>query len=292
MAAQGLSALANLLLGGIPNHSDVAPSAVFTVAYGLLTPLLLFRVARKETRTLILFFPFLVIQVRIATWIVRILQGQGNLGETLFIVEQVFLSMGTIYLVEPLIPLTSRLIRARTLLGTTTNSGQSVQNSKGPFTWIVARLGNVIQVILFTAVALAAYGGSQTPNISEINLTTTLRKVVAIVLISVVGIIFITLVIIRIQIRGSHTEPEAIMRRGTHVLLGLCLLLMVTVSYRLAAISQDPGISNKAGFYLGFALPEYLTVVLYVAVNLNHLAPVADNEEPKESVAMSSRDRV
>lgn len=66
-------------------------SILFIIAYFLLVPLLVLRVGRKSSRTLVLIRPAIFVTIRIATYVIRAIQATGNEGEGLFVAEQVSL---------------------------------------------------------------------------------------------------------------------------------------------------------------------------------------------------------
>lgn len=64
-------------------------SIIFLAAWALLTPLLVWRFAVRRTRIAVLIRPAVVIVIRIATFVIRALEANGNYATSLFITEQV-----------------------------------------------------------------------------------------------------------------------------------------------------------------------------------------------------------
>lgn len=64
-------------------------SILFFVAYAVLAPFVVLRLARKSSRTLVLVRPAVFLSIRLATYVVRAIQANGNESEGLFVAEQV-----------------------------------------------------------------------------------------------------------------------------------------------------------------------------------------------------------
>ncbi|GAA5831933.1 hypothetical protein JCM3766R1_000161 [Sporobolomyces carnicolor] len=243
-----------VLTGGIPTKSqDLAASILFTIAYAVLVPLVLLRVCRKSSRTLVLIRPAIFISIRIATYIVRAIQANGDESEGLFITEQIFLLCGFLLLLEPF----STLVKFNLYRDWIPEGKKDA----------LSRLLLVVRLAIFAAIALGIYVGSSTSGaMTDPGLAETLRRcrwasagiALAIVVVSL-------LLAIYAQITGV-----ADLRRTAYLAtLGTCLL--VPSVYKLV-LYEDPShpfsAAGKAVFYILFGLPECLAALMLVSINL------------------------
>ncbi|KAF8597661.1 hypothetical protein BDV93DRAFT_527253 [Ceratobasidium sp. AG-I] len=241
------------ITGGIPTKSqDLAPSIIFIIAYLCLTPLAIFRLARKESRSTTLIRPAIFILARIATYIVRAIQANGSYTETIFIVEQVLLLAGFPIICEALLSLLEYHI-------TRTHTGPK----EGLTTQKVVRL---LRLALLAALIVGIIAGTQFSSAighpDKLNSLRTLRNINAILcLVIVLGVIVVTVI-------AQFHKNLPILPSILLIFMSGCLT--VAGAYRLANIhtTSDPlAISTKAKFYILLSLTEWLVTVTLFAVN-------------------------
>ncbi|KAG8741721.1 hypothetical protein FRC10_002548 [Ceratobasidium sp. 414] len=241
------------ITGGIPTKSqDLAPSIIFIVAYACLIPIAVFRLAKKESRSTTLIRPAIFIIVRLATYIMRAVQANGNYGETLFIVEQVFLLAGFPIICEALLTLLEYHI---TRTHTSPKQGQVTQ-----------RVIRVLRLALVAALAIGIYAGTQYSSVlsdpSKLSNLRTLRNVNAgLCLAIVLGVIFVAL------IAQFHKNLPV---QPTIVLVFMAGCLVIAGAYRLAMIhiiNPPMAVSTKAKFYALLSLMEWLVSATLFVVN-------------------------
>ncbi|QRV74436.1 proteophosphoglycan protein [Ceratobasidium sp. AG-Ba] len=245
------------ITGGIPIKSqDLAPSIIFIVAYAILIPLAVFRIVRKESRSTTLIRPAIFIVVRIATYILRALQANGNYAEALFIVEQVFLLAGFPIICEAILSL---LESHTTRTHTSSKQGQITQ-----------RVTRLLRIALLVALIIGIVAGTQYSSAlsdpSKLDTLRTLRNVNAgLCLAIVIGVIVVVLVA---QVhKNLPIQP-------TILLVFMAGCLVVAGAYRLAMIhttSPPLSIATKAKFYILLTLMEWLVTATLFAFNVRML---------------------
>ncbi|GAA5998287.1 hypothetical protein JCM5350_006053 [Sporobolomyces pararoseus] len=243
-----------VLTGGIPlKNQDFAASILFIVAYALSVPLLVWRISRKSSRTLVLIRPAIFVGIRIATYVVRAIQADGNESEALFVTEQIFLLCGFLLLLEPF----------STLVKFNLYRHWVPKGKRHSF----SRLLLLIRLAVFTAIGLGIYIGSNTQNArNDPGLESTISRcrwvggglALAVVVLSLCLAVYA-------QIRGFSD-----LRRTAYLAtLGTCLLIPSVYKLVLYADPSHPfSSSGKAVFYILFSLPELLAIILYLSVNL------------------------
>ncbi|KAG8716165.1 hypothetical protein FRC08_009775 [Ceratobasidium sp. 394] len=245
------------LTGGIPTKSqDLAPSIIFIIAYACLIPLAIFRLAKKESRSTTLIRPAVFVLVRLATYIMRAVQAGGNYGETLFIVEQVFLLAGFPIICEAILTLLEYHI---TRTHTSPKQGQITQ-----------RVIRVLRLALVAALIVGIVAGTQyssdLSDPSKLSGLRTLRNVNAGLCLGIVlGVIFVVLV------AQFHKNLPI---RPTIMLVFMAGCLVVAGSYRLAMIhttSPPLAASTKAKFYVLLSLMEWLVTATLFVLNARTL---------------------
>jgi len=153
------------LFGGVPIQSqDLAASIVFLIAFVLLLPLAIFRLAKPEarsaelscrvadsaqTRHRVLFKPVLFTCVRIASYGIRAGEAGGNYSIGLFIAEQILVLCGGLMLIEPVAQLLEKHIGAKAQRG-------SEEGVPG-----LIKLLRLMRMALLAAMALGIYAGTQ-----------------------------------------------------------------------------------------------------------------------------------
>ncbi|KAG8751050.1 hypothetical protein FRC12_012623 [Ceratobasidium sp. 428] len=245
------------ITGGVPTRSqDLAPSIIFVIAYACLIPLAGFRLAKKESRSTTLIRPAIFILVRLATYIMRAIQANGNYRQTLFIVEQVFLLGGFPIICEAILTLLEYHI---TRTHTSPKQGQITQ-----------RAIRILRLALLAALIIGIVAGTQyssdLSNPSKLNSLRTLRNVNAgLCLAIVLGVIFVVLV--------AHFHKNLPVR-PTLLLVFMAGCLVVAGAYRLAMIhttSPPLAVATKAKFYVLLSLMEWLVTTTLFVVNARTL---------------------
>ncbi|GAA5898883.1 uncharacterized protein JCM6883_003459 [Sporobolomyces salmoneus] len=242
------------LTGGIPTMAqDFAASIIFTIAYALVIPLLTLRICRKSSRTLVLIRPAIFISLRIATFVVRAMQADGNESEGLFVAEQIFLLCGFLLLLEPFATLVKyNIYRDWIPEGRKDN---------------LSRLLLLVHLAVYTAIGLGIYTGSSTSKATtDPDLAETLKHCRW----ASAGIaLAVVLVSLALAIYAQITGVSDLRRTGYLGALGTFLLIPSV--YRLV-LYGDPShpfsASGKAVFYILFVLPEYLAVLMCLSINL------------------------
>ncbi|QRV89213.1 proteophosphoglycan protein [Ceratobasidium sp. AG-Ba] len=245
------------ITGGIPIKSqDLAPSIIFIVAYVILTPLAVFRIARKESRSTTLIRPTIFIVVRIATYIMRAIQANGNYAEALFIVEQVFLLAGFPIICEAILSLLESHI---TRTHTSSKQGQITQ-----------RVTRLLRIALLVALIIGIVAGTQYSSAlsdpSKLDTLRTLRNVNAgLCLAIVVGVIVVVLIAQVHKNLPIHPTILLVFMAGCLVVAGAYRLIMIHTT------SPPLSIATKAKFYILLTLMEWLVTATLFAFNIRLL---------------------
>ncbi|GAA5869546.1 hypothetical protein JCM16303_000505 [Sporobolomyces ruberrimus] len=242
------------LTGGIPTKSqDLAASILFIIAYFLLVPLLVLRVGRKSSRTLVLIRPAIFVTIRIATYVIRAIQATGNEGEGLFVAEQIFLLCGFFLLLEPFSTLVKfNLFRDWIPAGKKDN---------------LSLLLRLIRLAVFAAIALGIYVGSQINNaMTDASLARQLKRCRWASSILALLIIGVSLALaLYAQAMGASDL------RRTGYLGALAAWLLIPAVYKIVSMVDSAHPLSQAGkavFYILFALPEYLAALTLLSINL------------------------
>ncbi|KAB5589574.1 Proteophosphoglycan protein [Ceratobasidium theobromae] len=241
------------ITGGIPIKSqDFAASIIFTIMYICLIPLAGFRFVKKESRSTSMIRPAIFVLVRVATYIMRAVQANGNYSETLFIVEQVFLLAGFPIICDAILTLLEYHI---TRTHTSPEQGKVTQRACR-----LLRLALLIALVLGIIAGTEIGGAINNPN--KKNNLRTLRNVNAILCLAlVIGVIIVVL------IAQVHKSLPVV---PTAVLVFMAACLIVAAAYRLASIhTTNPPIarSTKIKFYVLLALMEWVVNATLFSVN-------------------------
>ncbi|GAA5873646.1 hypothetical protein JCM3774_005004 [Rhodotorula dairenensis] len=256
------------LLGGLPQKApDLAVSIVFIVAYLLLSPLAVWRLARRRTRLAVLIRPSVVLVVRVVTFVLRALEADGKATSTgVFTAEQVLLYLGLIPLCEPLLSLSRYHIRR---FWTPSPRDGEQKPTKSP----VDRLLKLLELALLAALVLGITVGSKTSdalnNPSEMSSLTSMRY-------ALYGLTL--LVVIGGPLLATYvTAQERLPQRPLLLLYACAACLTIATIYKLV-ITLHPvsplSHGAKATFYLFNSLPEFLCTTLYFAFDLDALFDV------------------
>ncbi|GAA5949479.1 hypothetical protein JCM3765_002675 [Sporobolomyces pararoseus] len=243
-----------VLTGGIPlKNQDFAASILFTIAYALSVPLLAWRIGRKSSRTLVLIRPAVFVVIRIATYVVRAIQADGNESEGLFVTEQIFFLCGFLLLLEPFSTLVKFNLYRHWI-------PEGKRHS-------LARFLLLIRLAIITAIILGIYIGSNTQDaITDPGLESTLARCRWTGGGLALGVVVLSLLLaLYAQIRGFSD-----LRRTCYLAaLGTCLLIPSVYKLVLYADPSHPFSSTgKAVFYILFSLPEFIAILVYLSINL------------------------
>lgn len=258
--------LPSSLVGIIATKPDFAPSIVFIIAYACLLPLAIWRFVSPKTRSLLLIRPALLIVFRIATYIVRAIEANGNYSVGIISAELVLLTVGAVFLIEPLIALTTQVLEAYVPY-----DGPLVRDRKGRMRRQdeVGWLARGLKIALIAVIAISIYAATNTSDAFKdpdaAKTVSTLRKVTAIILIVVLGVIIFGIA----YFQYLHPLPM----RTVYYILAIALLLLVGSAYRLASATHAAGANNKVAFWLAQALTEWLVTLAFFVVNINLFVP-------------------
>lgn len=244
-----------VLTGGVPlKGQDFAASILFIIAFALLVPLVSWRLFRKSSRTWVLVRPAIFIAIRIATYVVRAIQADGNVSKGLFITEQICLLCGFLLLLEPF----SALVKYNLYR-------HWVPDGKRKHS--LSRLLLLIRIAVFAAIDLGIYIGVRTSSaMKDPKKEETLRQCRWAAGGIALGIVVLSLsMVIYAQIRGC---PDRY-RTGYLGTLGTCLLVPCVYRLVLYAHPTHPfSPAGKAIYYLFSSLPELVAVILFLSINL------------------------
>ncbi|GAA6027804.1 hypothetical protein JCM8097_001726 [Rhodosporidiobolus ruineniae] len=259
------------LTGGVPlEKQDLAASIIFTIAFVLLLPAIVWRWSRRCSRTWLLLRPTLVAMFRIATYIIRAIESKGNYSEGLFIAEQVLLLAGLVPLLEPLVGLLRSHVRR--YWTPVPPSQQTEEQRRGD---LLARALRILQLAVFVALILAIVAGTKAGSAtSDPNSADELRHYRY----ATIGLSIFILGVTAI-VNGAIFLRDSLPLSGTLYIFGMCGLLLIPNVYKLVVSLHPPGmfsVGTKTAFYLLSALPEWLAIVLYFSVNLNDLFAVQE----------------
>lgn len=249
------------LTGGIPIKSqDLGASVAFTLAYFVLLPLAVWRLASSSSRCFALIRPAIFVLARIGTYAVRARISQGHYEKGLFIAEQILLLCGFILLCEPLI----------TLLGFHIIRNHIPTGQPQP---ILMRVQAVLKLGLLAALVLGVYAGVQIGDVKSdgsdsgtINTIKTCRD--ANVIISLVIVVLAAVV----AVVACFRETPQIPLLPTLHLVSIASFLAIASIYKMVYYYSSPSpvsVGTKVGFYLLSALPELCACILEFAINLN-----------------------
>ncbi|BGO90383.1 hypothetical protein NBRC10512v2_002360 [Rhodotorula toruloides] len=254
------------LVGGVPlKNPDLAASIIFLAAWALLTPLLVWRFAVRRTRIAVLIRPAVVIVIRIATFVIRALEANGNYATSLFITEQVLLLIGLIPLCEPLIS----LLRFHVRRYWTPSPADGPKERKT----MLNRLLTLLRVALIIAIVLGCVTSAAMTDPSKVDSLKHYRY-------GIIGItLFISILspIIAIVVSAKNGLPMA----PVYFLIGCaaCLALpqIVPSVYKLIITLNPVSLIShgaKAGFYIFSCVPEVVLAALYFGFDLERMFDV------------------
>ncbi|BGP38759.1 hypothetical protein JCM10450v2_002713 [Rhodotorula kratochvilovae] len=254
------------LLGGIPTQKqDLAASILFAVAFALLIPLVIWRIAVKDTRQPILIRPVFVLIVRIATYVIRAIEAKGNYSEGLFIADQILLLLGLIPLASTLLSLLHFHVQ-RNWEPTPAHPARKSQ---------LDRLLRLLELALIVAAILGVVAGTKTSgamgNPGELSSLKTYRY-------AVIGITLGVIILVPI-LAALETLQAGLPLRPFLFLTGTAAILVIPSLYRLITTLHTPSPlapGAKAAFYLLSSLPEWLCVAFLLGVDIAALFDIAE----------------
>jgi len=234
--------------GGLPTSSDTLPSVILLCAYAALVPLLLWRVASRNSRTKILIRPFIFVIARLVTWGIRIVLSKRTspASTTVYIVEAVLISIGLVFLNEPLVALLKYLV------GPYANSQDFLLNQG--FT--------VLKLAILASIGIGVASGTMSGKANDLGTVKTLRTVSAIIALAILAVS--TLIVFKAKAVGAPSRP--IMWLAPVI---LCMLI-ADVFKLIQSLDHDQSsiVNKKATFYILLTIPEWIVAALYAVVNL------------------------
>ncbi|GAA6051114.1 hypothetical protein NBRC10513_000962 [Rhodotorula toruloides] len=256
--SQGLPAGFSLV-GGVPlKNPDLAASIVFIVVWALLILLPVWRFAVRRTRVAVLVRPAVVIGIRIATFVIRALEANGNYATGLFIAEQILLLIGLIPLCEPLIS----LLRFHVRRYWTPSPSDGPKERKTTLN----RLLTVLRLALVAAIVLGCVTNAAMIDPSKVDSLKHYRY-------AILGItLFISILspVIALIVSAQNGLPMG----PVFFLIGCAACLIIPSVYKLIITLHPVSLVShgaKAGFYVFSCVPEVVLVVLYFAFDLERM---------------------
>jgi len=251
--------------GGFPTSKDFAPSIVFLVLYAITTPILIWRLVRRQDRTVVLIRPTIFVGMRFAMLIIRAIEAKQNkfvLG--LLIAELVLVSIGFLFLIDPVIQLWKRHV------GSVMPKNQQPQ-------W-VQKLALVLLLALLAAIGTAAAGGGLTSQAFDsqagINKVKSLREASYCISLAVVVILLFAIV-------STHYRFGLDSRRTLYILIPGLSLLIVAV-YRVAQVfSTNPNSAARqlATFWVLQIFFEFVAFCSLIAISIPTWFPSEKKQE-------------
>ncbi|BGP30853.1 hypothetical protein JCM10296v2_002612 [Rhodotorula toruloides] len=264
--SQGLPARFSLV-GGVPlENRDLAASIVFIAVWALLTPLPVWRFAVRRTRVAVLVRPAVVIVIRIATFIIRALEANGNYATGLFIAEQILLLIGLIPLCEPLILLLRFHVR-RYWIPSPSDGPRERKTT-------LNRLLTLLRLALIAAIVLGCSGTQTNAAMSDPSKVDSLKHyryaILGITLF--ISILSPTIAVVVSMHNGFPMGP-------VFFLIGCAACLVVPSVYKLIITLHPVSLIShgaKSGFYVFSCVPEVVLVILYFAFDLERMFDISE----------------
>lgn len=269
--------------GGFPDKTDLAPSIIFLVVYAASVPLLVWRIVKKQHRTIILFRPTLFVMCRLGMLGLRAFMANNptDYGISVLVAQLVMVSIGYLFLCDSLISLWKRNVEAVI----------PIDEAPG---W-VQRLARILRLLLLAAIAtiLASsimsagmYNGSGPPPESEISQVTTLRHASYCLSLAVPVVLLFTLVLTQ----RFFDLPK----RKTYYIALPALALIVVAAYRVAQTfsksASDPA-RTKAAFWVLQMFFELVAYALFLAISIPTMYPLAPKNRQPDHEAMREEDK-
>ncbi|WVR03931.1 hypothetical protein IAU60_000930 [Kwoniella sp. DSM 27419] len=271
---QQYAAIGNInFTGGFPNSKDLAPSIVFLICYAALTPLLIWRWARKQDRTKLLIRPSIFQACRIGMLVLRAYMSKNTYGEGLLIAELVLVSIGFLFLIEPTVSCWRLQV-------------ESCLPKEDQPAW-VRRIALFLKLAtlaaIFTAVAGAGLISKALDNPDTLHQVKTLRRVSSVLSLGVVGVLMIAAVL-----TYFHFSLDT---RGTLYILTLGASLTVVALYRIIqTFSTDPSapVRSQAAFWILQTVFELIAFILLLAISIPTWFPGPDKDLDRARASINS----
>ncbi|KAF8971132.1 hypothetical protein BDZ97DRAFT_1787886 [Flammula alnicola] len=278
-------------VGGTPLPADFAPSILFAVLYALLTPLMLYRMFSKRSRTTLLIGTVTFSVERVVIFSLRALQSRNEshrLSPGLTTYMQISFGMGFIGIANDIVNLV-RCLLVNPTFGPETYAQSPAAASKGgvhtPPPQGTPDLPKVRQGSRrFTGIMALSFLAAIVPGIiansnyskvfnnqNQADSTAQLR-----VASTAVALAF-TIILFAVTLWGKVNLP-LISNRGVVVTTVMTVLITIIAIYRLAVMGHrtvsltapspldTPG--GKAAFYVLHVLPEWLTTLILFGDNM------------------------
>ncbi|WRT65598.1 uncharacterized protein IL334_002543 [Kwoniella shivajii] len=248
------SAISNInFTGGFPTSADLAPSIVFLVLYVLVTPLLLWRWARKSDRTLILIRPTIFHTCRIAMLAIRAYMSKNTYGEGLLIAELVLVSIGFLFLIEPVVACWKLQI-------------DSYLSEEDRPTW-VRRLALLLKFTVLAAIGTAIAGSALISNAiknpDQLNTVKHLRQASNVLSFGAVTVVAIAAIL--------TWRRFTLDTRGTAFIVLTSACLIVVAVYRMVqtfSTNSSAPVRSRAAFWGLQMVFEFLAFILILSISI------------------------
>ncbi|WWC60221.1 uncharacterized protein I303_102787 [Kwoniella dejecticola CBS 10117] len=239
--------------GGFPTSADLAPSIVFLILYALTIPVLLWRWFRKSDRTTILIRPTVFQACRIGMLVIRAYMSKNTYGEGLLIAELVLVSIGFLFLIDPVSELWKNQVASH------------MPKHERPG-WIV-RLTWLIKILILVAIATAIAGSVQISSAiddpSKLDMVKHLRQASVVVSFAAVVVVAIAAALTHFRYPLDH--------RGTIYILTVAACLIIVSVYRMVqTFSTDPSapVRSLAAFWVLQMVFEFFAFCLIIGISI------------------------
>ncbi|WVQ64801.1 uncharacterized protein L199_002970 [Kwoniella botswanensis] len=248
------SSLSNInFTGGFPTSVDLAPSIVFLVIYVLAIPLLAWRWFRKSDRTLLLLRPTLFLLCRIGMLVIRAYMSKNSYGQGLLIAELILVSVGFLFLIEPVIGCWKLQI----------DSDMAKEDRPS---W-VKRLSWALKLILLAAILTAIVGSSMISDAlkdqAKLDTVRQLRDASSILSFGTVVVAAIAAILTAFKF--------SLDRRGTIFILSAAGCLIVVAAYRMVQTftsDHDAPVNSRVAFWVLQMVFELIAFGLILGISI------------------------
>ncbi|ORX33490.1 hypothetical protein BD324DRAFT_684197 [Kockovaella imperatae] len=253
--------------GGFPTSRDLAPSILFIVLYALTLPVLIWRIVSPQYRSLLLLRPAMFFTCRMTSLIIRAIMSKvSSYSLGLLVAELVLISVGYLFLIEPVIIAWKRLISAQ----------YHSSSSRHPPTWLNAVKNGLLVALISTIVIFVVSGivSSQSP--AHPNLLQVVRILREISYILSLGISSLLLVLVIVT--GKVFKLPVI---RTAFLVSLAAGMVTTGAYRVAqtySVNPDSPARSLAAFWVLQISVEYVIYTLFLTISLPKWFPAGKEE--------------
>ncbi|KAK8861472.1 hypothetical protein IAR55_002292 [Kwoniella newhampshirensis] len=239
--------------GGFPTSKDLAPSAVFLVAYVITIPLLIMRLFRKSDRTIVLLRPTLFVGARVAMLIMRVIMSRRSYGIGSLIGELILTSVGYLFLIDPYIQCWRRHVE-----GNVSRLDRPVWLK--PLAW---SLWGLLVISIIITVLSGALVNKAFESQSWLTAVRGLRHAGFILSMVVVAVTAMVIVV-------THYQFKLPTWKTLYLLIPTCCLVTVAVFRVVQSFTDNPtaAVRSRAAFYVLQMLFEYITYIFVIAVSL------------------------